>query len=79
MWQVVKTYLVITYGSDNAYHYIYQAGQFYKDGKLPTNINSNDQNIYEYDNEGGIFGDGHLSYSEGFRSADLTGYGFEGE
>lgn len=32
--------------------------------------------FYEYDSEGGIFGDGHLSYSEGFRSADITGYGF---
>jgi len=34
--------------------------------------------IYEYDNEGGIFGDGHLSYAQGFRSADLTGYGYAG-
>ena len=31
-----------------------------------------------YDSEGGIFGDGHQSYAEGFRSADLTGYGFAG-
>ncbi len=31
-----------------------------------------------YDNEGGIFGDGHLSYAQGFRCADLTGYGFAG-
>ena len=64
------------YGNDNAYHYIYQAGKFYMDGNLPSNIHETDKDIYEYDNEGGIFGDGHLSYSEGFRSADLTGYGF---
>ena len=30
----------------------------------------------ENDNDGGIFGDGHLSYAQGFRSADVTGYGF---
>ena len=62
--------------SNNSYHYIYQAGRYFKDGNLPTNISETDHNIYEYDNEGGIFGDGHLSYAQGFRSADLTGYGF---
>lgn len=35
-----------------------------------------DNVFYEYDSEGGIFGDGHLSYAEGFRSTDITGYGF---
>ena len=35
-----------------------------------------DNVFYEYDSEGGIFGDGHLSYAEGFRSTDVTGYGF---
>ena len=58
------------------YHYIYQAGTYYKGGKMPDNCDGTD--VYEYDNEGGIFGDGHLSYAEGFRSADLTGYGFAG-
>ena len=66
------------------YRYIYMAGKYYASedkkvsGKeMPDNIEK-DQYIYEYDNEGGIFGDGHLSYAEGFRSADLTGYGFAG-
>lgn len=63
------------------YRYIYMAGKYYASGKKvsgnPTNIGE-DKSIYEYDNEGGIFGDGHLSYAEGFRSADLTGYGFAG-
>ena len=67
------------------YRYIYMAGKYYyvlsdertvDASKLPTDINTEDHNIYEYDNEGGIFGDGHLSYAQGFRSADLTGYGF---
>ena len=35
-----------------------------------------DNVFYEYDSEGGIFGDGHLSYAEGFRGTDVTGYGF---
>ena len=70
---------------DGNYRYIYMAGKYYyvlRDertvdaSKLPTDINTEDHNIYEYDNEGGIFGDGHLSYAQGFRSADLTGYGF---
>ena len=64
---------------EGSYHYIYQAGTYYKGGSkdadtLPSDMDGTD--VYEYDNEGGIFGDGHLSYAEGFRSADLTGYGF---
>lgn len=27
-------------------------------------------------NDGGIYGDGHLTFCEGFRAADLTGYGY---
>lgn len=65
-------------GVDGEYHYIYEAGKYQKGGNLPTNISSDDKNIYMYDNEGGIFGDGHLSYAQGFRCADLTGYGFAG-
>ena len=63
------------------YKYIYMSGLYFaSDGKL-SNTNKpaecgDDLTVYEYDNEGGIFGDGHLSYVEGFRSADLTGYGF---
>lgn len=66
------------------YRYIYMAGKYYASSdkkvsgkEMPDNIEDN-KYIYEYDNEGGIFGDGHLSYAEGFRSADLTGYGFAG-
>ena len=60
-----------------SYHYIKQAGKFYKGGtEKPERMVGDD--VYEYDNEGGIFGDGHLSYAEGFRCADLTGYGFAG-
>lgn len=72
---------------DGNYRYIYMAGRYYMgiDGKMdskttPSDIyvdgTTKDLTVYEYDNEGGIFGDGHLSYAEGFRSADLTGYGF---
>lgn len=60
--------------AEGTYHYIYQAGTYYKGGNLPSDMEGKD--VYEYDNEGGVFGDGHLSYAEGFRSADLTGYGF---
>ena len=63
------------------YKYIYMSGLYFaSNGKLSSNNKpaecGADLTVYEYDNEGGIFGDGHLSYVEGFRSADLTGYGF---
>ena len=49
---------------------------FYHAGTSPKLEGLKDNVFYEYDSEGGIFGDGHLSYAEGFRSTDITGYGF---
>lgn len=65
---------------DGNYRYIsLQDSYFYGDGyEKPEHQSETDKNIYAYDSEGGIFGDGHQSYAEGFRSADLTGYGFAG-
>ena len=65
---------------DGNYRYIsLQDNYFYGDGyKKPEHQSETDRNIYAYDSEGGIFGDGHQSYAAGFRSADLTGYGFAG-
>ncbi len=67
--------------ANDVYTYRYislQDKYFYKAGTTPpTGINGIRENVfYEYDSEGGIFGDGHLSYAQGFRSADVTGYGF---
>ena len=67
----------------NVYTYRYislQDKYFYKAGTTPpSGLNGIRENVfYEYDSEGGIFGDGHLSYAQGFRSADVTGYGFAG-
>lgn len=62
---------------DGNYRYIsLQDHYFYGDG-YDKPVGQSDT-IYVYDSEGGIFGDGHQSYAEGFRSADLTGYGFAG-
>lgn len=33
--------------------------------------------VIELSGDGGIFGDGHLVYCEGFRVADVTGYGYD--
>lgn len=65
---------------DGNYRYIsLQDSYFYGAGyKKPEHQSDTDKNIYAYDSEGGIFGDGHQSYAAGFRSADLTGYGFAG-
>ena len=65
---------------DGNYRFIsLQDSYFYGDGyDKPVGQSDTDKKIYMYDSEGGIFGDGHQSYAEGFRSADLTGYGFAG-
>lgn len=65
---------------DGNYRFIsLQDHYFYGDENAkPAGQDESDKNIYMYDSEGGIFGDGHQSYAEGFRSADLTGYGFAG-
>lgn len=65
---------------DGNYRYIsLQDNYFYGAGyKKPEHQSETDTNIYAYDSEGGIFGDGHQSYAAGFRSADLTGHGFAG-
>ena len=63
------------------YRYIsLQDKYFFKSGATPPSglVGIRENEFYEYDSEGGIFGDGHLSYAQGFRSADLTGYGFAG-
>lgn len=66
--------------TDGNYRFIsLQDHYFYGDENAkPAGQDESDKNIYMYDSEGGIFGDGHQSYAEGFRSADLTGYGFAG-
>ena len=72
------------YDDDDAYKkgiYTYrfislQDKYFYHAGTSPKLEGLRDNVFYEYDSEGGIFGDGHLSYAEGFRSTDITGYGF---
>ena len=58
------------------YRFIYEAVKYYKGDKVPDLEGIMYNKFYEYDSEGGIFGDGHLSYAQGFRSADITGYGF---
>ena len=59
------------------YRFISEPGKYLKTDTVPTILGGiKDNKFYEYDSEGGIFGDGHLSYAQGFRSADITGYGF---
>ena len=61
------------------YRFIYEQVKYIKGDQVPEGLTGCRENkFYEYDSEGGIFGDGHLSYAQGFRSADITGYGFAG-
>ena len=61
------------------YRFISEQVKYYKGNEIPKDLPGCQENVfYEYDSEGGIFGDGHLSYAQGFRSADITGYGFAG-
>ena len=69
------------YDNDNKYTYrfIYEQEKYFKNEQTPDYVGLvgiKENKFYEYDSEGGIFGDGHLSYAQGFRSADITGYGF---
>lgn len=66
------------YDTDNKYTYrfIYEQEKYFKEKEMPKLEGIKENVFYEYDSEGGIFGDGHLSYAQGFRSADIMGYGF---
>ena len=62
---------------DYTYRFIYEPVTYFKNKEKPDKLEGCRDNVfYEYDSEGGIFGDGHLSYAQGFRSVDITGYGF---
>ena len=66
-------------GDKYTYRFIYEEKKYFKNEKTPDYVGLEgikENKFYEYDSEGGIFGDGHLSYAQGFRSADITGYGF---
>ena len=67
--------------AEGKYKYIYQEGKKVTDTSYFTDATTNDGKIriYEYNGEGGMYGDGHLSFAEGFRSGELYGYGFAGK
>ena len=67
-----------TNSNQYTYRFIYEQDKYIKGDKVPEGLEPGcrENVFYEYDSEGGIFGDGHLSYAQGFRSTDITGYGF---
>ena len=66
--------------TDGKYRHIYQEGYNVTSTEHFTDAEINDKKIriYEYHGDGGMYGDGHLSFVEGFRSGELYGYGFAG-
>lgn len=69
------------YRDDNGhYHYVFQENTYFAGERLPkpANYTGTFVSAYNFDAEGGMYGDGHLSFSEGFRTGELKGYGFCG-
>ena len=69
------------YRDDNGhYHYVFQENTYFAGEQLPkpANYTGTFVSAYNFDAEGGMYGDGHLSFSEGFRTGELKGYGFCG-
>ena len=69
------------YRDDNGhYHYVFQENTYFAGESLPkpANYTGTYVSAYNFDAEGGMYGDGHLSFSEGFRTGELRGYGFCG-
>lgn len=69
------------YRDDNGhYHYVFQENTYFAGESLPkpANYTGTYVSAYNFDAEGGMYGDGHLSFSEGFRTGELRGYGFSG-
>ena len=67
--------------TDGHYKYIYTEGyNVTSTSDLPDALTRDGKIIiYEYNGDGGMYGDGHLSFAEGFRSGELYGYGFAGK
>lgn len=62
------------------YHYVFQENTYFagKSKPKPAYYTGTYVSAYNFDAEGGMYGDGHLSFSEGFRTGELKGYGFGG-
>lgn len=62
------------------YHYVFQENTYFagKTQPKPAYYAGTYVSAYNFDAEGGMYGDGHLSFSEGFRTGELKGYGFGG-
>lgn len=62
------------------YHYVYQENKYFagKNEPKPEYYDGTYVSAYNFDAEGGMYGDGHLSFSQGFRTGELKGYGFAG-
>ncbi len=62
------------------YHYIYEENKYFQGLQYPKppGYTGTFVSAYDFDAEGGMYGDGHLSFSEGFRTGEIKGYGFNG-
>ena len=66
-----------TYGH---YHYIYEENKYFQGLEYPKPplFVGLYVSAYDFEAEGGMYGDGHLSFSEGFRTGEIKGYGYNG-
>ncbi len=64
----------------NHYHYIYEENKYFQGLEYPKPplYTGTYVSAYDFEAEGGMYGDGHLSFSEGFRTGEIKGYGYNG-
>lgn len=71
--------------STGSYQYVDKEGKFYfgdvehatpDEKDAGKDSNGRYFRVFTSTSEGGVYGDGHLSFAEGFRAAELKGYGF---
>lgn len=64
----------------NHYHYIYEENKYFQGLEYPKPplYTGTYVSAYDFEAEGGLYGDGHLSFSEGFRTGEIKGYGLNG-
>jgi len=66
------------YNEEGTYVYVYLEDTYHYTKGEDNASEKKYHNVYQSNSEGGLYGDGHLSFAEGFRCGEINGYGFSG-